>query len=80
MGIIRLIAAALDAFASYYTLRRERLIYEMLDVSEERLIAIRERIEELRDKGDEKSTQAADQLVLLYQREKKKYETYLSSI
>lgn len=80
MGIIALLTAALEAFVAYATLKRERLSYELAESSELRLRNIRSRIDVLRDKHTEAATQEADMLFVSYQREKLKYEKYLTAL
>lgn len=80
MTITAIIRAALEALTAYLTLKRERLSYDLVEASEQRMRSIRERIEALRDKGTEAATQEADLLFAAYQREKTKYEKYLNSL
>lgn len=80
MTITAVLRAALEALNAYLSLKRERLVYELIDASERRMRDIRERIDTLRDKGTEATTQEADLLFAAYQREKLKHEKYLSSL
>ena len=80
MTITALIRAVLEAIIAYYRYRQESLIYDLIATSEKRMLELRRQIELLRDKRTEAATQAADQLSELYQREKLKYEKYLTSL
>lgn len=80
MPILAIVRAALEALVAYYSLKRERLEYDLIEVSEARMLALRARIEKLRDLRTEAGTQSADALQLVYQREKTKYEKYLTAL
>lgn len=80
MPLLAIVRTALEALVAYYSLKRERLEYDLIEVSEARMLALRARIEKLRDLRTEAGTQSADALQLVYQREKIKYEKYLTAL
>jgi hypothetical protein len=78
--LIAALTGLFHALSAFWTLKKEKLIYDMLEESEKKQLSITKEIELNRDKGTEESTQRADFLFLQIQKEKIKYEKILSSL
>jgi hypothetical protein len=69
--VISLITNLIKAICTYFELKNKSFYYDILDKSRKRQNSLVEEIESLRDKGDAKSTDAADVLVLQLVEERK---------
>jgi hypothetical protein len=78
--LIAALTGLFHALSAFWTLKKEKLIYDMLEESEKKQVSLIKEIELNRDKKTEDSTQRADFLFLQVQKEKIKYEKILSSL
>jgi hypothetical protein len=78
--MILTLKSLLDALTAFFSLKKEKLIYEMLEQSEKRQLELIKEIELKRNKGTEESALEADFLFSTLQKEKDKYEKILTRL
>ncbi len=78
--LLGLVKEALSAAAGYFWLKKERLLYDLIEISEKRQMAMTTAIETCRQQKTEAATQRADLIFQNLQKEKAKYEKLLNSL
>lgn len=78
--MIAALTGLFDALSAFWSLKKEKLVYDMLDESENKQSSLIKEIEFNRNKKTEESTQKADYLFSQLQKEKVKYEKILSRL
>ena len=78
--MILALKSLLDVLSAFFSLQKEKLVYDMLEDSEEKQLEFIRLIEEDRNKGTEESAQRADFLFSRLQKEKEKYEKILTRL
>lgn len=78
--MIAALTGLFQALSAFFSLKKEKLVYDMLEESEGEQEMIIKEIELNRNKGTEESAQRADFLFSKLQKEKLKYEKILSRL
>ena len=78
--MILALKSLLDVLSAFFSLQKEKLVYDMLEDSEEKQLEFIRLIEEDRNKGTEESAQRADFLFSRLQKEKDKYAKILTRL
>ncbi len=78
--MIAALTGLFNALSAFWSLKKEKLVYDMLEESENKQLNLIKEIELNRDKKTEESTQRADFLFSRLQKEKIKYEKILSNL
>ena len=78
--MIAALTGLFDALSAFWSLKKEKLVYDMLDESENKQSSLIKEIVFNRNKKTEESTQKADYLFSQLQKEKVKYEKILSRL
>lgn len=78
--MIAALTGLFEALSAFWSLKKEKLVYDMLDESENKQSNLIKEIEFNRNKKTEESTQKADYLFSQLQKEKVKYEKILSRL
>jgi hypothetical protein len=78
--LIAALTGLFNALSAFWSLKKEKLVYDMLEESENKQLNLIKEIELNRDKKTEESTQRADFLFSRLQKEKIKYEKILSNL
>lgn len=78
--MIAALTGLFQALSTLFSLKKEKLVYDMLDESEEEQNFLIKEIELNRNKGTEESAQRADFLFSRLQKEKFKYEKILARL
>lgn len=78
--MITALTALLQALSAFWSLKKDKLIYDMIEESENKQSKLIKEIELNRNKKTEESTQLADFLFSQLQKEKIKYEKILSNL
>ncbi len=78
--MIAALTGLFEALSAFWSLKKEKLVYDMLDESENKQSSLIKEIEFNRSKKTEEATQKADFIFLQLQKEKIKYEKILSRL
>lgn len=78
--MIAALTGLFEALSAFWSLKKEKLVYDMLDESENKQSSLIKEIEFNRSKKTEEATQKADYLFSQLQKEKMKYEKILSRL
>lgn len=80
MSILAILSGLLEVLSSFFKLKKESLVYDMLDRSEEKQDNLIKEIEAERLLKSEESAQKADFLFNRLQKEKSKYEKIITHL
>lgn len=78
--MIAALTGLFNALSAFFLLKKEKLVYDMLEESEDKQLNLIKEIELNRDKKTEEAAQRADFLSSRLQKEKVKYEKILSNL
>ena len=78
--MILVIKELLAVLSAFFSLKREKLVYEMLEESEDKQLELIRGIEQNRDKKTEESALEADFLATRLEKEKEKYAKILNRL